>query len=43
VLARAEEAAIEIQHLTAFSNGFEFEVVAHYRRRGAIRWPGVGE
>ena len=36
VLARSEEAAVQIQHLIAFPNGFEFQVVAHYRRSGQV-------
>jgi hypothetical protein len=42
VLARSEEAVIEIQHLTAFPNGFEFEVVAHYRQPGPVWDPMHG-
>jgi hypothetical protein len=34
LLARSSTAAVKIQHLTAYPNGFEFQLVVHYRPTG---------
>ena len=31
LLGRSEVAAVQLQHLTAYRTGFEFQIVAHYR------------
>ena len=42
LLARSPNAAIKVQHITAFPNGFEFQVVAHCRIEGAVWDPMHG-
>jgi hypothetical protein len=34
LMARSSTAAVRVQHLTVFPDGFEFEVVAHFRPTG---------
>jgi hypothetical protein len=42
LLARSATAAVKIQHLTAYPNGFEFQLVAHYRPTGYLWDPMHG-
>src|SRR3989440_1428720 len=42
LLARSPKAAIRVQHITAFPNGFEFQVVAYCRIEGAVWDPMHG-
>ena len=42
LLARSAKAAVKVQHITAFPNGFEFQVVAHCRIEGELWDPMHG-
>ncbi len=42
LLARSATAAVQVQHLTAYPSGFEFQVIAHFRSTGPVFDPMHG-